>query len=118
MARLWGWKDNLRILLRRPGVFIRKYRWPLGLLLLGGVLDAVTTVELLSVWGPEAELHPCGRWLARWFGVAAGISVGKTVQMAFAVFVAALWRRWCGWFMALCGVLYALAAASNHFGWL
>ena len=35
-------------------------------------------------------------------------------KVAFVILVAAWWRPWCAWILRLCGVLYCLAAASNH----
>jgi len=112
-------KSNLHLLLRHPLVFARVYRWPLLVLLAGSVLDAASTWQILRQYGPQAELHPAGRILGSVLGVSLPvIALGKLLQMLAAVLVASLWRRWCGWLMVLCGALYALAAASNHFGWL
>jgi len=118
---LWRWpvKSNIRLLSRRPGLFVRIYKWPLVVLIIGSVLDAVTTSRMLGRYGPEAEIHPAGQVFVEVFGASLPAAlVAKFIQMAFAIFVAALWRKWCGWILFICGVLYTLAAASNHFGWL
>jgi uncharacterized membrane protein len=87
----------------------------LAILLAGAVLDAVTTAVSVSAYGAEVELHLIQRWIMAWLGPVLGIIAAKFVQVAVAIVVASLWRRWCGWLMVLCGVLYALAAVSNHF---
>lgn len=111
-------KSNLGILLRRPGRFARAYRWPLLILLLGALADAATTHRMLAQWGPQAEVHLVGRLLVEQLGVPVGVWLGKGLQTVVAIFVASVFRWWCGGLMVLAGVLYALAAASNHFGWL
>jgi hypothetical protein len=113
-----GFRTNLHVLTRRPLVFIRKYRLPLAILLVGSVLDAITTMRFMLIYGVEEELHPAGRIIADVLGVGAGIAIGCAVRLGFVVVVAAIWRKWCGCLMVVCGVLYALAAASNHFGWM
>ena len=113
-----GFRTNLRILTRRPLLFVRKYRLPLAILVLGAALDAITTMDFMLQYGPGEELHPAARIAAEVFGVRAGVILGSFVRLGFVVAVAAVWRKWCGWMMAVCGVLYALAAASNHFGWM
>ena len=109
-------RSNLPLLVRRPLLFARAYRWPLAVLAVGAVADAATTHDVLSSYGAGVELHPVQRLFAHLFGTSAAAVAGmKLVQTAFVVFVAALWRRWCAAVMVLCGVLYALAAVSNHF---
>ena len=118
MKKLWRWNDNLGILIRRPGVYVRTYRWPLLVLAAGAAMDAATSIYVMELYGPEAEFHVCIRLLAEWLSVWPGVIVAKTALFVAAVFVASLWRRWCGALLTLCGVLYALAALSNAFGWL
>jgi hypothetical protein len=48
-------------------------------------------------------------------GVTAGVPVAKAVQLAFVLLVAAWWRPWCPWLLGACGLLYGMAAVSNHF---
>lgn len=111
-------KTNLRILARHPALFVRAY-WPALLILLAGAsADGVTTFVALREYGPQTEVHPVQRWVSEILGVTAGVPLAKLAQVAFVVLVAAWWRTWCGWIMILCGLLYALAAVSNHFMWL
>ncbi|HOD82394.1 MAG TPA: hypothetical protein PKG77_13325, partial [Phycisphaerae bacterium] len=63
-------KTNLRILIYRPGTFLRFYRWPLVVLAIGAVLDAVTTYRNVSAYGPAAEIHPAARLLWEILGVS------------------------------------------------
>lgn len=118
LARLAPRRTNVRILLRRPMVFVRSYRAPLALLVTGGVLDAMTTYEAVYHLGPEVEVHPVQRIMFAMLGPGLGVSAAKLAQVGFAVLVASWWRPWCGWILAACGILYGLAAVSNHFGWL
>ena len=111
-------KSNLRLLVHHPLTFCRVYRWELAVLFVGAVLDAVTTMRTVLAYGAETELHPVGRFVMQLLGPVAGTLVGKAAQVVCAVFVAALWRPWCGWLLVVCGVLYALAAVSNHFALL
>lgn len=108
-------RSNLHLLTHHPVVFARIYRWALVVLLAGAVLDAVTTYRNAVAFGPEVELHPASRLMMEWIGPGPGTWVGKAFQVAFAIFVASLWRAWCGWLMLLCGVLYSAAAVCNHF---
>ena len=111
-------KTNLRILLRRPMALVRAYRWSLLVLLVGATLDTVTTMNFMYRDGTAGELHPAMRMMAEELGVAMGVPFATLVRLAFVVFVAAFWRRWCRAVLIISGVLYALAAASNHFHWL
>ena len=113
--RLLPWKNNLFLLGRRPGHFVRIYRWPLLVLLVGATLDLLTTIAFLSHYGVASELHPFQRWFASSLGIVPGILVAKSLQTAWAVVAAALWRPWTVWLLYACGLLYTLAAASNHF---
>lgn len=108
-------KTNLRILIRRPRVFLRCYRWPITLLLIGVLLDTVTTMRNLYLFGPEAEFHPAIRTAVEEYGVSLGVPVGSLVRVGFVVFAAALWRRTCGLLLTVCGLLYLAAAISNYF---
>ena len=111
-------RSNLPLLRHHPWRFVRTYWVPLTILLIGGTLDAITTWESLGRHGPEVELHPGFRMMLRIFGTSpAVVSILKTVQVLAAVFVAALWDKWTSALMVLCGVLYTLAAVSNHYQW-
>jgi len=111
-------KSNLPLLRRHPWRFVRTYWLPLTILLIGGTLDAITTCEALGRHGPEVELHPGFRLMVRVFGTSPPVvSTLKAIQMLAALFVAALWDKWTGPLMTLCGVLYTLAAISNHYHW-
>lgn len=113
-----GFRTNLRILLRRPGVFARKY-WPgLSALLVGAGLDAATTIHFMVRYGVDEELHPAMRAAAQVLGPWAGVICGTLVRLGFVLIVAALWRRWCRVILWVCAGLYLLAAGSNAFGWL
>ena len=114
----WGGKSNLRLLLRRPGVLVRAYRWPLAAVLAGTTLDTVTTMRAMYLGGVSVELHPAMRAIAEDFGVTWGVPLASLVRLAFVFFVAAFWRRWCGWLLVVTGAGYALAVMSNHLGWL
>lgn len=118
--RLWQWggKTNLRLLVRRPGVLVRAYRWPLSAALVGTALDTITTMRAMYARGVRVEMHPAMRAIAEEFGVTWGVPLGSAVRLLFVFFVAAFWRRWSGWLLVVVGAGYALAAASNHFGWL
>ena len=118
--RLWWWrgKTNLRLLLRRPGVLVRAYRWPLAAVIAGAMLDTVTTMRSMYRSGVSVELHPAMRVIAEELGVTWGVPLASVVRLGFVFFVAAIWRKWCGWLMVLAGAGYVLAAASNYLGWL
>lgn len=117
---LWRWpvKSELPTLNHHPWLFVRTYRWALLLLLVGASLDAATTMNLMYAHGTSGEVHPAMRMMAELLGITMGVPIGTLVRMGFVVFVAALWRGWCGWILLACGILYCLAAASNHFYWL
>jgi hypothetical protein len=106
---------DLPLLLRHPGQFARRYRWALLVLLLGATADMVTTLINLRRFGPGVEVHPAQRLVSEIVGVTAGVPVAKVIQLACVLAVAAWWRRWCQWLLLVCGVLYLLAAVSNHF---
>ena len=103
------------MLVRRPGALVRAYRVALLFLLAAAAADVATSIPSLLVHGPAAEVHPAHRMVIQLLGPVAGPILGKISQLAFVVFVACLWRRWCGWMLVLCGVFYAAAAVSNHF---
>lgn len=108
-------KTNLRILVRRPRIFVRRYRMPLTVLLIGVLLDTVTTMRNLYTFGPEAEFHPAIRTAVEEYGISLGVPVGSLVRIGFVIFAAALWRKTCGMLLYVCGVLYLLASISNYF---
>lgn len=114
----WGGKTNLRLLLRRPGVLVGAYRWPIVVALIGTTLDTITTMRAMYASGVAAELHPAMRAIAEEVGITWGVPLASVVRLAFVAFVAAFWRRWCGWLLVVTGAGYALGAASNYFGWL
>ena len=117
---LWHWriKSNLRILAYKPWLFIRVYRWALVILLIGALLDTITTMNSMSLYGTDDELHPGIRVIVQQYGITFGMPIGTIVRLGFVLFVAAIWRRWCWWVLTICGILYTLAAMSNHFLWL
>ena len=96
-------------------MFIRRYRWPLVVLLIGATADAITTLINLRLYGPEIEVHLVQRWVSHLVGVTAGVPLAKLSQLAFVIVVSAWWRPWCAILLTLCGVLYAAAAVSNYF---
>lgn len=108
-------KTNLHLLLHHPLLFAKAYWWALLILLIGTILDGVTTYPLVEEFGPHAEVHPGGRLVMWLLGAGWGTLVTKFGQVVAAVFVASLWRPWCRWLLALCGVVYAAAAVANHF---
>jgi hypothetical protein len=108
----------LPMLLRTPRQFVRTYRWPLVVLVLGAGADVFTTLWNLREYGPGVEVHLVQRWVMQLFGTEAGVPLAKVGQLAFVVPVAAWWRPWCRWILLACGLLYALAAASNYWRWL
>lgn len=114
----WSMKSNLRILAYKPWLFIRVYRWPLIILLIGALLDTITTMNSMSLYGTDDELHPGIRVMVEQYGITFGMPIGTIVRLGFVLFVAAIWRRWCWWVLTICGILYILAAMSNHFLWL
>jgi hypothetical protein len=111
-------KTALPELVGRPGVFIRRYWWALLVLLAGATVDGITTYNTVSVYGAEAEVHSVGQWMFHTLGPGVGVPLAKALQCVAAVLVAAWWRPWCPWLLSACGVLYGLAALSNHFMWL
>jgi membrane-bound metal-dependent hydrolase YbcI (DUF457 family) len=114
--RRWRtFRTNLPLLIHRPLTFIAAYKWGLLVLLVGSVLDAVTTYANVHPFGPRSELHPAARILWEIVGVSPfTVALSKTVQALCAVFAAAVFRRWCPWILWTAGVLYALAAVNNH----
>jgi hypothetical protein len=117
-VKLFPSKTNLRILFRRPDLLAQRYRWPLTGLTVGAVADLVTTLEQVRRYGPGVELHFVQQLVFYVFGAAFGVPIAKAIQVACVVLVACWWRPWCTWILTLCGMLYALAAVSNHFGLL
>ena len=117
LRRRWG-PTSLRLLFRRPGTFARIYRLPLAILLIGSILDTATTMKVMYRYGIDCELHPAMWLMAGIFGITVGVPLGTVARLGFVLVVAALRRSWTGWILLMCGVLYGLAAASNHFGWL
>ncbi len=105
----------LPLLLRRPGRFARLYWLPLLLLAAASAADAATTLSNMHELGPEIEVHLVQRLFCQAFGATVGVPLAKLIQVGFVVLVAAWWRPWCAWLMAGCGILYGLAAVSNHF---
>ncbi len=111
-------RTEVPTLTRRPAAFARRYRFPLLILVAGATVDAVTTFRNVAVLGAGIEVHPVQRLVFEVLGPAAGVPVAKVLQVCFVLLVAAWWEPWCGWVLALWGVLYTLAAANNHFLWL
>ena len=116
--KLISWETHLPLLCKQPKEFARRFRWPLVILGIGALLDAITTMEFLCFFGADSEIHLPQRWVCQMLGVIPGVPIAKALQVAFAVLVAAAWRKWTPWLMGLCGILYTLAAASNHFRWI
>jgi len=113
-----GFKTNLRVLGHRPARFAARYWLSLTALAVGAAMDMLSTIEFMLQAGPGLELHPAMRIMAEVFGVVPGVILGTMARLGFVVFVAAIWRRACAPVLWLCAVLYALAAMSNHFGWI
>jgi len=107
-------RSELPLLLHEPAGFIRRYWWALGVLIVGAAADAVTTLVNLRAYGPEVEAHLVQRWVSYVVGVNVGVPLAKVIQLAFVLLVAAWWRPWCQWILTICGMLYLLAAVSNH----
>jgi hypothetical protein len=114
-VRLLPRRTALPLLVRHPRAFASRYRWALLVLLAGAVADAVTTFHNLRIYGPAVEVHPAHRFVYELLPPAVGAPVAKALQLGFVLFVAAWWRPWCGALLAGCGLLYTLAALSNHF---
>lgn len=108
-------RTELPLLLGQPLLFARRYWILLILLLAAAVADGVTTYRNLLAYGPEIEVHPAQRVVFELLGPHAGVPVAKLIQLAFVLLVAAWWRPWCGPLLLICGLLYAIAALSNHF---
>ena len=111
-------RTQLPTLARRPAAFARRYWLPLLVLATGATADAVTTFRNVATFGADIEVHPVQRLVFEALGPVAGVPVAKVLQVGFVLLVAAWWQPWCGWVLRLCGVLYGLAAANNHFLWL
>jgi len=110
--------SELPTLGREPLRFLSRYRFSLIILIIGAVLDALTTYANVKQFGPGVETHPVQRLFFEIFGTAAGVPLAKALQFGVAIFVAAWWRPWTRWVLIICGVLYAAAAMSNHYQWL
>lgn len=110
-------RSEIPLMLTAPAEFVRRYSVPLAILAAGALADAVTTFHAMSRFGPAAEVHPVQRLMFEILGVAAGVPLAKLAQVVFVVLVAAWWRPWCPWLIGGCGVLYGVAAISNHFVW-
>ena len=108
-------KTEIPLLLNHPVRFIRAYWIALLILLIGATADVITTLVNLRLYGPDVEAHIVQRWVSQIFGVHAGVPLAKLAQLAFVLFVAAWWKLWTPWLLALCGLLYGAAAVSNHF---
>lgn len=107
--------SELSSLVHRPTDFVRRYRISLAFLLAAATADVVTTINALRNYGVDAEVHLVQRLVVQIFGLNAGVPLAKIIQLGFVIFVAAWWRPWCRWILLGCGVLYTLAAISNHF---
>ena len=110
--------SELSTLGRQPVTFLSRYRYSLAVLVVGAVLDGLTTYANVRQFGPHVETHPVQRLFFQILGAAIGVPVAKAIQFAFVIFVAAWWRPWTRWMLMICGLLYAMAALSNHFYWL
>ena len=110
--------SELPTLGRSPRQFLSRYRYSLVVLVVGAVLDGLTTYANVRQFGPEVETHPVQRLFFDYLGPSIGVPIAKALQFAFVIFVAAWWRPWTRWVLLICGVLYAAAAMSNHFRWL
>lgn len=108
-------RTELPTLFHRPNVFRVRYRWPLVVLVIGASIDFFTTLYNIRAYGSETETHLVQRWFMEWFGLDWGFVLGKAIQVAFALLVAAWWQPWCAILLTLCGVLYTLAGISNYF---
>ncbi|HTL28809.1 MAG TPA: hypothetical protein VL282_06310 [Tepidisphaeraceae bacterium] len=108
-------RSELPTLINDPRTFIWRYRFPLLVLAIGAMADVVTTCINLQRFGSSVEAHLAQRMVSDVIGVSAGVPVAKLIQLGFVLFVAAWWRPWCAVLLGACGVLYTLAAVSNHF---
>ena len=117
-SRRWRPKANLHFVLRRPGLFLGIYRWSILVLLIGLIADGTTTYRFVGEFGPRSELHPAMMIVLEVLGRNVGIVVGSVGRLAAVILVAGLFRKWRGRLMLICGILYCLAAVTNHFGLL
>ncbi|MFW6061978.1 MAG: hypothetical protein ACOC93_04140 [Planctomycetota bacterium] len=113
--RLVSWTQNLELVTRAPLAFLHRCRWPLMLQVVGGILDLSTSVVNVARFGTHVELHLVKRWMAETLGVIPGLPIAKALQVGGVIVLAAAWRDWCEWLISLCGLLYGLAAVSNHY---
>jgi hypothetical protein len=113
--RFMGKKSNLKLLVRRPIKLARFYWVSLVVLTVGCALDAITTMGFLRVYGGAAEVHPVAQYLFFMLPPEVGAPLAKLAQFVAAILVANVWRFWTRWLLLLAGVLYTLAAISNHF---
>lgn len=121
--RILGKKSNLRLLYRRPGALLCRYRCVLMLLLIGAAWDAWTTIQFVGRYGADEELHPAAMFFFKLalyvlHSPAVVVAVGKFIQVVFVIAVAAIFRGWTSILIASCGTLYLLAGCANHFGWM
>jgi hypothetical protein len=110
--------SEIPTLLARPGEFASRYRYVLVVLLIGTILDGLTTYANVREFGSHVETHPAQRIVFDVIGVTAGVPLAKIIQVGFVLFVAACWKPWTRWVLLICGVLYTAAAVSNHYHWL
>lgn len=103
------------LLWRRPRRFVQAYAVVLAVLAVGATADAITTLRNGLEYGPDIELHLAQRLVSEILGVTIGVPLAKLIQLAFVLLVASWWRPWCRWMLLGCGLLYSLAAVSNHF---
>lgn len=113
-----GFRTNLPILGRRPGVFARKYWLAITAVVVAAVLDMLSTIGFMFEYGSQSELHLPMRAMAEIFGIVRGLVLGTLGRLLFVMIVAAIWRRACAAIMLVCAVIYLLAAMCNHFRWL
>jgi len=114
-SRRWRPKANLHFVLRHPRLFLGIYRWPILVLLVGLIVDGITTYRFVGEFGPRSELHPAMWIVLEVLGRDVGIVVGSIGRLIAVIFVAGLFRKWRGRLLLICGILYCLAAVSNHF---
>jgi len=111
-------RTELPLLISNPVAFARRYWRPLAILLVGAATDAFTTYHNVCLYGASIETHPVQRLMFQVLGVQAGVPLAKLAQIVFVILVAAWWKPWTAWLIAVCGFLYLAAAASNQFMWL
>mgnify|MGYP006283758445 CR=1 FL=1 len=91
--RIRSFEDIVRRVLRNWPGYLPEFRLFLVVALLASVADMLSTIFIMRIWGPEAEIHPVIRCMAQEWGPVAGPICGKAWQFLGLVLITLFLRR-------------------------